>query len=314
MEMLRPLGTLALSKQTLDLLTKNGFTYLEDILKAPAARRFVGVDELIQTCTPPTAVSALDHWAAELLCQRVTTFSKALDALLDGGFPCGSITELCGAPGTGKTQICFQLCITAQLSQERGGLDSRVLFIDTRNGFSARRLQDVIEGCQSDFPDLKTKLKDFLAGITLVSILTAQELFSTVGNLREYLRKNHQLRVIIIDSLSLPVLCSIENTVVRYKFYVKIFDELQKVASEYKIAVVIVDELITQLDAKGNIGFDSGGGQTVAYRCQRRLMLARLNDTTFAAKIIKSPVQPQRSKTFQVNCGLQSNWPTPHFI
>ncbi|THK33231.1 RAD51 C-like [Diachasma alloeum] len=299
--MFRPLGTFSLSKHTLDLLTKNGFTYLEDIQKAPeAARRFVDVDELMKTCTPSTTLSALDHWQAELLCQRVTTFSKALDALLDGGFPCGSITELCGAPGTGKTQICFQLCITTQLCQEKDGLDGRVLFIDTRNGFSSRRLQELIEGCQHDFPDLNGKLKDFLEGVTIVSIRTAQELYSTIGNMREYLEDNNRHRVIIIDSLSLPVLCTIEDTVLRYKFYFKIFDELQKVASEYNIAVVIVNELTTQVDSKGNIGFASGGGQAVAHRCQRRLMLARLNDTTFAAKILKSPILSQTSKTFQV--------------
>jgi len=36
---------------------------------------------------------------------RIVTFSKAVDDMLDGGFTLGEITELCGAPGSGKTQI-----------------------------------------------------------------------------------------------------------------------------------------------------------------------------------------------------------------
>ncbi|XP_011298248.1 DNA repair protein RAD51 homolog 3 [Fopius arisanus] len=297
--MLRPLGTFSLSQYTLELLAKNGFNYLEDVLKAPeAARRFVDVDELIKASTPIHAVSALDQWQAELLCHRVTTFSKALDSLLEGGVPCGSITELCGAPGSGKTQICFQLCLTTQLPQMEGGLDGPVLFIDSRRGFSPRRLQELIVGYHKDFPDAGTR--NFLRGVTVVTIRTAQDLFSIIEGIREYLKSDNLLRVVIIDSLSLPVLCSIENSFVRYKFYCKVFEELQKLASEYNIAIVIVNELVTQVDAKKNIGFVSGGGQTVANRCQRRLLLARLNDIVFAAKILKSPVFPQRARTFRV--------------
>jgi len=35
----------------------------------------------------------------------IVTFSKAVDDMLDGGIVVGEITELCGAPGSGKTQI-----------------------------------------------------------------------------------------------------------------------------------------------------------------------------------------------------------------
>lgn len=37
--------------------------------------------------------------------QCIITFSQALDGLLGGGIPLTKLTEICGAPGIGKTQI-----------------------------------------------------------------------------------------------------------------------------------------------------------------------------------------------------------------
>jgi len=34
------------------------------------------------------------------------------------------ITEIAGESASGKTQLCLQLCLTVQLSQETGGLDA----------------------------------------------------------------------------------------------------------------------------------------------------------------------------------------------
>ena len=46
---------------------------------------------------------------------QLTTGSKELDKLLQGGIETGSITELFGEFRTGKTQLCHQLCVTCQV-------------------------------------------------------------------------------------------------------------------------------------------------------------------------------------------------------
>ena len=46
---------------------------------------------------------------------RITTGSKQLDELLEGGIETGSITEIFGEFRTGKTQICHTLCVTCQV-------------------------------------------------------------------------------------------------------------------------------------------------------------------------------------------------------
>lgn len=52
---------------------------------------------------------------------QLTTGSKELDKLLQGGIETGSITELFGEFRTGKTQLCHQLAVTCQLPIDMGG-------------------------------------------------------------------------------------------------------------------------------------------------------------------------------------------------
>ena len=57
-----------------------------------------------------TTCSSLSVDAYYLLQQEqhlggIITFCELLDKMLGGGVPIGKITEFCGAPGVGKTQI-----------------------------------------------------------------------------------------------------------------------------------------------------------------------------------------------------------------
>ncbi|XP_078741721.1 DNA repair protein RAD51 homolog 3-like [Lampetra fluviatilis] len=57
----------------------------------------------VVTATAP--VTVLELLQEEAVRGDVVSFCSALDSLLGGGFPTGAVTELCGAPGVGKTQI-----------------------------------------------------------------------------------------------------------------------------------------------------------------------------------------------------------------
>lgn len=53
---------------------------------------------------------------------RLSTDCACLDKLLRGGFLVPGISEVAGTSAAGKTQLCLQLCLTAQLPREKGGL------------------------------------------------------------------------------------------------------------------------------------------------------------------------------------------------
>lgn len=47
--------------------------------------------------------------------------------------------QIAGPAGCGKTQFCIMLSVLTTLSQDKGGLDASVIYIDTEAAFSATR-------------------------------------------------------------------------------------------------------------------------------------------------------------------------------
>mmetsp|Transcript_11394 Transcript_11394/g.17118 ORF Transcript_11394/g.17118 Transcript_11394/m.17118 type:complete len:505 (-) Transcript_11394:127-1641(-) len=69
--------------------------------------------------------------------RHIPSGMKALDLCLKGGFRVGTITEVFGRAGVGKTQLAMQLCVVA--ARYRQGS----IFIDTERKLSLRRLQEI---------------------------------------------------------------------------------------------------------------------------------------------------------------------------
>ncbi len=46
---------------------------------------------------------------------------------------------------TGKSQLCHQICVTAQLPMEQGGGEGKALFIDTEGTFRPERILAIAE-------------------------------------------------------------------------------------------------------------------------------------------------------------------------
>ena len=63
---------------------------------------------------------------------------REIDDMLEGGIREGQVTELYGASGSGKTQICLT---AAAMTVSRG---EGVVYMDTGNSFSARRVGEML--------------------------------------------------------------------------------------------------------------------------------------------------------------------------
>ncbi|XP_061031160.1 DNA repair protein RAD51 homolog 3 isoform X5 [Eubalaena glacialis] len=99
-----------------------------------------------------TAESGKKCTALELLEQEHTqsfiiTFCSALDNILGGGIPLTKTTEICGAPGVGKTQLCMQLAVDVQIPECFGGVEGEAVFIDTEGSFMVDRVVDLANAC-----------------------------------------------------------------------------------------------------------------------------------------------------------------------
>ncbi|XP_006756255.1 PREDICTED: DNA repair protein RAD51 homolog 3 isoform X4 [Myotis davidii] len=94
-----------------------------------------------KTCT------ALDLLEQEHTQNFIITFCSALDNILGGGVPLTKTTEICGAPGVGKTQLCMQLAVDVQIPECFGGVEGEAVFIDTEGSFMVDRVIDLATAC-----------------------------------------------------------------------------------------------------------------------------------------------------------------------
>ncbi|CAD6238927.1 GSCOCG00008559001-RA-CDS [Cotesia congregata] len=179
----------------------------------------------------------------------------------------------------------------------------RKKIIDILNSCEVKINEDLMEGYKKLYPKLKIN-NDFMAqNIQIATLGKLEELSTTIEKLKNTLAnqtKNNLIRLIVIDSLSFLIM-SVEEPSLRVRLYLNILDELQKLASKYNIAVIVVNELVTQINLKGKIIFDSAGGQSVSSRFLKRLQLTRTASSKFAAKLLKSSIMEQITVPFSID-------------
>lgn len=77
-----------------------GYSYCNDV-KSPTGLLWQEANKV------PKCKTALEIYRDECTQEYISTFNKALDEALGGGIRVGCITEFCGEPGTGKTQLWY---------------------------------------------------------------------------------------------------------------------------------------------------------------------------------------------------------------
>lgn len=146
-------GGAGLSKADLNGLVEGGIHCVETIAFMPL-RQLIQVKgigeqkakrmmEAAKQLVPMRMVSAAEMLVMRQNMVQLTTGSSTLDALLGGGVETGQITEIFGEFRCGKTQICHTLCVACQLGIDRGGAESKALYIDTEGTFRPERLVDI---------------------------------------------------------------------------------------------------------------------------------------------------------------------------
>jgi RecA/RadA recombinase len=104
-------------------------------------------------CMVASSASPKLHSAAHIFHSRMSNVSflplrlAKIDRLLGGGLSRGSISEVVGPAGVGKTQLCLTLTAVAGLARSLGGLGegTGVLYFDTEGKFSAQRLVEIAQ-------------------------------------------------------------------------------------------------------------------------------------------------------------------------
>ncbi|XP_015454820.1 DNA repair protein RAD51 homolog 3 isoform X2 [Pteropus alecto] len=202
-----------------------------------------------------TAESGKKCTALELLEQEhnqsfIITFCSALDNILGGGIPLTKTTEICGAPGVGKTQLCMQLAIDVQIPECFGGVEGEAVFIDTEGSFMVDRVVDLATACIQHLhliagthmgEEHPKALEDF----TLENILSHiyyfrcrdyTELLAQVYLLPDFLSEHSKVRLVIVDGIASPFRHDLDDLSLRTRLLNGLAQQMISLANNHRLA------------------------------------------------------------------------------
>ena len=170
----------------------------------------------------------------------IRTGLDKLDEILGGGLKNGTITDIFGASGTGKTQLALQIIINS-ISE-----NSKIFYQDTTGGFRPERLVEMAKQ--------KNMNLNFLDKINVARITNVREQQIILDKIRE-----SDYSLIVIDNVT--DLFSFEYTkeeqiLEKTNQFSKYMKNLSQIAFETKIPVVITN-MIRKIDSTEQENMDS---------------------------------------------------------
>ncbi|WP_202319778.1 DNA repair and recombination protein RadA [Archaeoglobus neptunius] len=232
--------------------------------------------------------------------RKITTGSKDLDALLGGGVETQAITEFFGEFGSGKTQICHQLAVNVQLSEDQGGLNGSVVIIDTENTFRPERIIQMAEAKGLDGNEV-------LKNIYVAQAYNSNHQMLLVDNAKELAEKlkkeGKPVRLIIVDSLMSHFRAEYvgRGTLAdRQQKLNRHLHDLMKFGELYNAAIVVTNQVMARPDVMFGDPTKPVGGHIVAHTATFRVYLKKSKDDLRIARLIDSPHLPEGEAIFKV--------------
>jgi DNA repair protein RadA len=247
---------------------------------------------------------------------RYTTGSKNLDDFLKGGIESQAITELTGEFGSGKSQICHTLCVTA--ATNNSNQINSIIFIDTENTFRPERIHQIAEARGLDSEEIMKK-------VFVCKMVNSAQLEALIKSLGKYIEE-YKAKLVIVDSiisLHRAEYTGRETLAERQQRLNVILHKLIRLAEIYNIAVVLTNQVQASPDSTfgGNNSLRAAGGNIMGHACTYRIFLRKIGRDRLAV-MVDSPHHAYSQVRFMisekgvenvgekaaVNTGNESGW------
>lgn len=211
--------------------------------------------------------------------RKIDLGSKSISELLNGGVSTGLVTDFFGASNTGKTQICFQLCVNAQHLNEENG----VVFVDSSGTFRPERILEISKSIKSK--------EDLFGRIMVLRARSVSEQMEVPRRLKD---APFKVKMLVIDTLT-------DNFVFEYQGEERIIERQARLARHLhdlcalairdNMAVVVTNTVRARVDAEQRCCEVETGGNIVSQGVHVRVHLSRdpygLNAELIQPNIVK---------------------------
>jgi len=215
---------------------------------------------------PQKVLRASEYASMRSELPRLTTGVKSIDQLLEGGLEPRCIYEVVGEYGTGKSQLCFQLSTTVQLTVNRGGVGGKAFYIDTEGTFSESRIAKIGE---------RFNIEDPLSGVLVFQPMNVDEQIDCIRTILPKYIEEEGVKLAVVDSLISHVRAEYrgrEMLVARQQTLNYMLNFLLRVAMMYNVYVIVTNHVVAKPVAGG--GVTAAGGHVVAHGTTHRLFMA----------------------------------------
>jgi RAD51-like protein 2 len=306
----RPLETLNLPPPLLARLLGAGFQRVGDFagLSPTELMNEAGVTQqeavmtwsMVNNKTAAAQETALDVHRREESLPSISTFVPALDQMLGGnGVPMCKVTEFCGAPGLGKTQLAIQLAVNVQLPTALGGPGGHCIYIDTEGSFMATRVAEIAQGIVErlavplrgldEAAREAVSVEGLLSNIYYFRVHNFVEQIALMACLRDRIRNElTKVKLIIVDSIAFHFRRHFEDFSVRTRLLGTMAQTLIGLAKEFGLAVVLMNQVTTKLERGKRAELVPALGETWGHSATNRIMLLEHRGVRWA-RLVKSP-------------------------
>lgn len=240
--------------------------------------------------------TAKDSLAKRDKMHRITTGSKAIDDLLGGGIESQSITEVYGKCGSGKTQWCFQACVTVQLPKDKGGVAGKAIYIDSENSFRPERVVNIAKRYGLD-PE------KVLQNIMVGRAYNADHQMLLTDKAKEKIEEDPNVKLVIVDSLTAQFRSEFTGRgqlADRQQKLNRHMSILMKLAESKNVAVLVTNQVMDRPDVLFGDPTAPIGGNIVGHASKTRLYLRKGKGELHIAKLVDSPYLPDGEAIYKV--------------
>ncbi len=224
---------------------------------------------------------------------KISTGSKAFDALVGGGFESAAITECYGEYGSGKTQVGHMLAVNCQ-KQYPGSI---VVYIDTENTFRPERIAQLARGAGLEPSDILKNIKIAKAFNTDHQMLLGEKVEDLIK------KQGLDVKLVIVDSLTAHfrseyigrgTLAERQQKINRH------MRDLAKLAQMHNLCVYVTNQVMSRPDVFFGDPTQAIGGHIVAHASTFRIYLRKGKKGSRVAKLVDSPNLPEGEANFFV--------------
>lgn len=291
---------------TAEKLQACGYNDLMSVAVASPAElvEIAGITEATSRKMIQAARSSLDmgfETGAELLQKRqgvrkISTGSKAFDALVGGGFESAAITECFGEFGSGKTQIGHLLSVLCQKDDP----DAVAVYIDTENTFRPERIIQLARGAGME-PE------QVLNNIKVARAYNSDHQMLLVEKTEDLIKKQGlKVKLVVVDSLTAHFRAEFvgRGTLAdRQQKLNKHMHTLMKIADMNNLCVYVTNQVMAKPDMFFGDPTQAIGGHIVAHASTFRIYLRKGKKGSRVAKLVDSPNLPEAECNFFVEEG-----------